>query len=128
MKERKRKPSLELGRCNPRVGCSGGWRFKELLWLRLLQMPMHYIRHKDRKRVKEGEGSGMNGKRFVQFYHIIQFVTGMEIVVLVFQKLSTISMEYAVLTGTDAFSIVRCPCVCCMSGVSALRNLNGCYY
>lgn len=48
---RKRKPSLELGRCNP---WEWGWWLKELLGLRLPQMPMHYIRHKNRKRVKGG--------------------------------------------------------------------------
>jgi len=76
----KRKPSLELGRCNP---WEGG--LKELLGLRLPQMPMHYIRHKNRKRVKAGNGGGIDGRRFVQFsLLIIQFVTGMEIILLVF--------------------------------------------
>lgn len=80
----KRKPSLELGRCNP-WECGGGGGLKELLGLRLPQMPMHYIRHKNRKRVKEGNGGGIDGRRFVQFsLLIIQFVTGMEIILLVF--------------------------------------------
>jgi hypothetical protein len=54
-------------------------------------MPMHYIHHKNRKRVKEGEGGGTDGRGFVQFSLIIQFVTGMEMIVLVFRKLSSSS-------------------------------------
>lgn len=65
---------------------------------------------------------------------IIQFVTGMEIIVLVFRKLSSSFPQGLVicriwwntpcLTRTGVFSVLRCPRVCCVSGVGVERILS----
>lgn len=45
----------------------------------------------------------MDGRRFVQFSLNIQFVTGMEIIVLVFRKLSSSSCLYLVNAALSYF-------------------------
>lgn len=52
----------------------GGGGLKELLRLRLPQMPMHYIHHKIRKRVKEGEGVEWMGGGLFSFLLIFNLL------------------------------------------------------